>query len=178
MMNRLSAMWRRMRGSDDGAAAVEFAIIAPVLVLSGITAVDLGVALYQRMTIDHVLRSGAQLAMVDPGEQAVQDALQATGTKNFGPNEVAPAGSTATSDTTIHTGPSKLRLTAQRYCACPEAVGTAVACSTVCTGTVPTYIYYRLQRTKGFKGMLLGPTFQSASGKEITLSSTMEVQVR
>jgi pilus assembly protein CpaE len=171
MVNRIKAAWRSWRGSDDGLAAVEFAIFAPVLILMVLTALDMGFAVYQRMTMDHVLRSGAQFAMVDPegGAAAVQQVLQSTATKNFSPSEVAPAGSPNTEDT-IQTGqPAKLRLTAERYCACPEAISTAVNCASVCTGTQPTYIYYRLGATKGFKGMLL---------PSVPLSTRAEVQVR
>ena len=163
-----ASQWRRC---ESGAAAVEFAIFMPVLVLSGLAAVDLGLAVHQRMTMDHVLRSGAQIAMLDPGEQPVRDALQSTATKNFAAGEVAPAGSTSASDNTIQTGTAPLRVTATRYCACPEALGAAVPCATVCAGTVPTFIFYRLGATKGFNGILV-------RNSQITLSSSVEVQVR
>ena len=60
--------WRR---SEAGVSAVEFALFAPILFFALVAAVDVGLAEYERMTIDHVLRAGAQSAMVDQGQDQV-----------------------------------------------------------------------------------------------------------
>jgi Flp pilus assembly protein TadG len=55
---RLLSRVRRL--GEDGVSAVEFALIAPILFLSLLAMVDVGFAIHERMTIDHVLRAGAQ----------------------------------------------------------------------------------------------------------------------
>ncbi len=167
LVSRASAKWLRLKHATSGAAAVEFALFAPALILGVLVAVDLGLAVHERMTIDHVLRSGAQAAMVDPGEEDVRDILQSTASKNF--SNVADGGGSGTSGTTISTGSDALTLTVGRYCTCPESIGTEVTCSTTCEGTVPTYIYYKLEAAKQFDGMII-PT--------IPIDTDIEVQVR
>jgi hypothetical protein len=56
-----------------------------------------------------------------------------------------------------------------RDCACPEAKGTVVDCSTTCAGPTSTYVYYRLSGAKTYLGMLI---------PEILLGPTVKVQVR
>lgn len=149
-----AAWWRR----DDGVSAVEFAFIAPALFFGLVTTVDLGLALNERMTIDHVLRAGAQRAMADPGASAVLDVLNATAEKNFtlATNNVPPV-------------PNPLAVSVNKFCACPESTGVAVACSTICAGPKPTHIYYRLSGQKTYLGMIIPP---------ITARPSVQVQVR
>ena len=51
--HRLSALVR----SEDGVSAVEFALFAPILFFGLLSAVDIGFALHERMTIDHAAKS-------------------------------------------------------------------------------------------------------------------------
>jgi pilus assembly protein CpaE len=51
---------RDLKRSEAGVSAIEFALVAPVLALGLVAMADIGLALYERMTIDHVLRAGAQ----------------------------------------------------------------------------------------------------------------------
>lgn len=149
------AAWCR---NGDGTAAVEFAFLAPILFFGLLSMVDLGLAVNERMTIDHVLRAGAQRALADPGETAVMSALNATAEKNFtlASNNNPPVS-------------NPLALTVTRFCACPDQTGIAVACSTICTGTTPTFTYYRLSGQKTYKGMLI---------PSITAKPSVQVQIR
>lgn len=148
---RFLARW----GADrSGIAAIEFAALAPVLLLMVVGSLDLSGALRERMAIGHVLRAGAQVAMADPGAASVQAAMSGTA-------EGFSLGATA--------GPRTLTLTAQRICACPGAPDTAVACSTVCTGSQPTYIRYTLQAEKLYDAALV---------PDMRYSGTLEVQIR
>jgi pilus assembly protein CpaE len=150
----LVSWWR----GGEGASAVEFALIAPMLIIGLVTMVDVGLAANERMTIDHVLRSGAQRAMADPGAGAVLNVLKDTATRNFTlPPDGAPQP------------PHTLSLSAVRFCACPEDTGAAVACSTICSGPKPTFIYYRLLGAKTYKGMII---------PSVTSSISMQVQIR
>ncbi|HEX2134506.1 MAG TPA: TadE family protein [Microvirga sp.] len=147
----------RSARDQDGVSAVEFALVAPILAFSLVAAIDVGLAEYERMAIDHALRAAAQSAMADQGPDAVLRALQTTASKNF----------TLSDGTTSN--PDALKVSVKRFCACPEATGTEVSCSTVCAGPTSTFIYYRLTGTKFHKAAMLPP---------IELSPSVQVQVR
>lgn len=146
--------WRR---SQDGVSAVEFALFAPVLCFALVAAVDVGLAEYERMTIDHVLRAGAQTAMADPGQAQVLNVVQNTASKNF----------TVSTQATISA--DALKVDVERFCACPDSTGTAVDCSTTCASSAPPFIYYRMSGTKLHGGMIM---------PAISLGGSVQVQVR
>ena len=153
--------WRRLQRAEDGVSAIEFALFAPILVFLVLATVDLGRALTERISMGHVIRSGAQVAMRDPGAEEVQTVLETTADRNF-----AVASSDA--DNTFVMG-EPISLSVERFCACPDAVDTAVACSTICPGETPTFIYYRMSAEKDFSGIL---------ARNIPLGSSAQVQVR
>lgn len=64
--------WR----SEGGVSAVEFALIAPVMIGALVGMIDIGMAINARMSIDHVVRAAGQVAMADPGRDVVQQALE------------------------------------------------------------------------------------------------------
>lgn len=151
---RLSALLRRRRLGEAGVSAVEFGLIAPVLFVSLLAMVDVGFAIQERMTIDYVLRAGAQAAMDDPGKEKVLEVLTTTAQKNFSAADGLPA---FTVNEPYHP-----------WCECPENVGTYVACTTSCAGPAATSIYYNLEGTKTYDGIFLS----------IDLAPSMRVQVR
>ncbi|THK36105.1 pilus assembly protein CpaE [Ensifer sp. MPMI2T] len=148
-----------LQASQAGTSATEFALLAPVLALALVAMTDVGFALYERMTIDHALRAGAQAAMADPGPTQVQKVMQFTLAK-----------SAMLANATVSA--------VKRYCACPENTGvdpdTAPQCGTsLCANAAAPFIYYRLAATKNYQPMSLPevlPAFE--------LNSTMQVQVR
>ena len=144
--------WRR---SEAGVSAVEFALFAPILFFALVAAVDVGLAEYERMTIDHVLRAGAQSAMVDQGQDQVLKVVQNTASKNF------VLSNTVSADA--------LTVSVNRFCACPDNTSTAIACPTTCAGSAPTFIYYALRGTKIHNGMIM---------PAVTLSPSVQVQAR
>ena len=152
--NRLRGLLRR----EDGASAVEFALCAPVFIFACIMMADIGFAVHERMSLDHVLRSAAQMAMADPGEEEVQSVLESTASKHF---TVASEGTDIVEDAVI--------VDAARYCACPDNRTVSVACTTVCTGTVPTFTFYGMSAAKSYDGMILPP---------ISFNAHLDVQVR
>ena len=161
IINALASRAGRVRRCEDGVSTVEFALVVPVLAFSLLAAVDLGVALSERISMGHVVRSGAQVAMEDPGVADVKAAMTIAANQNF--------HTTADDPGTINTEYQPLALNADRYCACPDQPDVAVDCSNVCTGTVPTYIYYRVGVEKQFAGVL---------GKGFPMSASAQVQVR
>lgn len=145
-----------LRQSERGVSAIEFALVAPVFAIALVLMVDVGLALYERMAIDHVLRSGAQAAMADPGAADVLKIMQSTESANVDPGRAA-----------VTLDPPA------RFCACPENAGvdpgSAPACTAVCTSSAPPYVYYRMSASATYDGLLL---------PEIPLSSSVQVQVR
>ncbi|WEJ11989.1 AAA family ATPase [Sinorhizobium prairiense] len=155
----LSKKAGELKTSEAGASAVEFALIAPVLALGLVASADLGLAINERMTIDHVLRAGAQAALADPGAAQVQKVLVSTLAQS-------PRLASATLPAV------------KRYCACPEnadvAPEAAPQCGTVtCANAKPQFVYYRLAAAKSYRPMSLPvvlPVFE--------LGSSMQVQVQ
>ena len=158
---QVTRTWRaalRFARADDGVSALEFALLAPMMIFGLLATVDLGLALSERMTIDHVLRAGAQSAMEDIGVAAVDRVLRTTAMKSF-----SLAVSAAAGDDVL------LALSARRFCTCPEAPAASVACLTTCAHNTPTQIFYALSGEKTYSGLIL-PRFQQ--------SKALQVQVR
>jgi pilus assembly protein CpaE len=144
---------RRFRFGDDGVSAVEFALFAPMLLISLLAMVDIGFAIYERMTIDHVLRAGAQEAMSNQGKSRVLAVLNATAAKSFPPADMPVF---------------KVNHLYDPRCECPNSHGVPVACATTCPGPSATSIFYDLEGEKTYKGIFIS----------IDLASSVEVQVR
>lgn len=153
-IGRATTAWSRCR---RGVSAVEFALIAPILGFALLASTDLGLAVSERMAIHHVLRASAQHAMSDPGEAAVLDVMRSAAEANF----------TIDDGTASSTAP--LSLSAIRYAVCPEDLSFAVPPSTVCAGSKPTFIYYRLFARKTFTGWMM---------PAITFDRAVQVQIR
>ncbi|MFW6076353.1 MAG: TadE/TadG family type IV pilus assembly protein [Hyphomicrobiales bacterium] len=144
---------RRARLGEDGVSAVEFGLIAPILFVSLLAMVDVGFAISERMSLDSVLRAGAQEAMDDPGEADMQAALDAIAAENFAADAM-PVFNVAV------------------RCDCPAQPGEYLADCTVPTdcepGPTATSIYYHLEGTKTYDGIFM----------TIDLGPSVQVQVR
>lgn len=149
---------RRWMGADDGVSAVEFALLAPMLVFALLATVDLGFALAEHMTIDHVLRAGAQSATAAGNASSIDQVLRITAANNFAVAAPGAAGDD-----------SSLALEVERLCSCAGQPDTAVDCSTTCPGEAPTQIFYALSGEKTYSGTVL-PQFR--------LAPSLQVQVR
>lgn len=150
--------WLRLPGAllrcSAGVSAIEFAILAPVLVLGAFGTADAGRAIYQRMMIGQALRAGAQLAMVGADEAAIRDALQQVAGANF---TLADGADPAA---------GSLSVTVASYCGCPGAALAQVDCTAVCTDGGAAARFYRLAASKTFDGILL-PDFPVAGAIEV-----------
>ncbi|WP_299970841.1 TadE family protein [uncultured Roseobacter sp.] len=127
-------------GDRTGASAVEFSLIAPLIVLGLLGAIDVGQAVNQRIALESTLQAGAAIAMSDPGASAVRNAIA------FVDGDKKASAQRGT-----------LTLQVDRYCACIADAETAVACNTTCVGSAPTAIFYRLSGDTTFDGALLPP---------------------
>lgn len=154
-MSRLRRLLQQMhprRMGEDGVSAVEFGLIAPILFVSLLAMVDVGLAIAERMSIDSVLRAGAQEAMDDPGETEVQAALDAIAAQNFAADAMP----------VFHVEP---------LCDCPADPGVYLDCSvpTDCLpGPTATSRYYHLEGVKTYEGIFMS----------IDLGPSVQVQVR
>ncbi|MDK1385675.1 AAA family ATPase [Sinorhizobium sp. 8-89] len=147
------------KASETGASAVEFALIAPVLALALVAMADLGFAIYERMTLDHALRAGAQAAMADPGATQVYKVMQSTLAKSANLANTTVAAVT-------------------RYCACPENADvkpeTAPECGkTPCANSAPELIFYRLDAATLYRPMSAPEVLP-----DFDLNSSIQVEVR
>lgn len=145
---------------NSGVSAVEFALFLPILIFSFLATVDIGLALYERMTIDHVLRAGSESAMADQGNASVDSVLAAT----------AAASLPATKGLVL--SPSN------RFFACAESPDASVSSTATCAGGKPTGIFYRLSATKPYDGVFLPITIGHFKLLRFDLSSATTVQVR
>ena len=125
--------------SEQGASAIEFALLAPVLIIALLGTVDVGRALTEQMTLGSLLRTGAQSAIAGGDASAIDRVLRA-----------------ATDDDSVS-------VTVAPFCACPEGPQTAVECSTTCPGPAPTAIFYSLAAEKAFSGIFLPDRLLSRS---------------
>src|SRR5688572_8946166 len=146
---------------EQGSAGVEFALLAPVLVLACLATVDLGLAFNQRMTMDAMVRVGVEAAMADPGTAQVRGIVEGA----------AGDGVTVATDSagSFEMGGSSLSVSVARSCSCPENMSTSVNCSTSCAASAAPYVYYVISADKYYDAMLL---------PRLTLQSSIRVQVK
>lgn len=142
-------VWARLLRGEHGTSATEFALFAPIIIFSGLAMADMGIALYQRMSLDYVVRAGAKAAMSDPGEPTVLKVLQGSAKQNFANDP--------------------LELSVERYCACGEDRSASTDCTNLCPGPAAPFVYYRMDAAKDYSGVLL---------PKLDLRRQLEVQTR
>lgn len=136
-----------------GVSAVEFSLIAPLLVLGSFATVDAGMAVYEEMMITQALRSGAHLAITAQDEAQILNIVNVVASENFQVAQGAPS-----------TG--ELSTAISSYCVCPSATGAQVSCNATCAdNSAPTQLY-TISATKQFVGIML---------PEMTLSGAIDV---
>jgi len=155
------AQLRSWAKHEDGASAVEFSLFLPVIFFGCVTMGDIGLAVQQRMTLDQVVRAGAQIAMQDPGEEQVMSALKLSASKNF-----ALEGSEDDQRGIVN---DPVSVDVARYCSCPDDRAAPVSCSSPCVEEMVPFVFYRMSVAKNYDGMIT-PTF--------SLARDMEIQVR
>lgn len=64
---------RRFRTAEDGASAVEFAIVLPILVLLVFGIIEFGLAYNHYVSITHAAREGVRQASVGKSDDVVRD---------------------------------------------------------------------------------------------------------
>lgn len=125
--------------AEQGASAIEFALLAPVLIIALLGTVDVGRVLTEQMALESLLRAGAQSAIAGRDVSTIDGVLRA-----------------ASDDASVSVDVAQI-------CACPENPQAPVACSTTCAGPGPTAVYYSLTANKPFSGIFLPGTLLSRS---------------
>ncbi len=150
---RSRRLFRDLLHSTAGVSAVEFAIMSPVLVLCCFGMVDIGMAVYERMMINQVLRAGAQPAFQGMNDGVVLNVLQETATQNF-----SVADGEATGD--------ELEVGVSSHCACPGDATVGVTCGATCESGSVALRLYRLTASKAYEGVIL-PEFPLSGSLEV-----------
>jgi Flp pilus assembly protein TadG len=110
----LLGRFRRGKRGKAGNAAVEFALIAPILASALVAMVDLGVGFYERMEVENAAQAGAQYAI----------------SKGWNPSAVVTAVTSASSLASISAVPGPTQ-----SCGCPNGTTlVAAACGSTCPG--------------------------------------------
>ena len=112
----------RLVGDDEGVAAIEFGVVASVLIILMVMATDLGLAMQHRSQMEGAVRAG------------LQKALDSTAT-------LTVVEDYTLSSTDLPTDP-EAEATAEQQCGCPD--GTEVDCSTGTCGASPMRKYVEL----------------------------------
>lgn len=114
-----------------GASALEFGIIAPMLVLGLMAMVDVGLGLGVRMELDRIVRAGAQAAISLNNDADAIEALV-----------VASSGS-----------PVDLSVEVERLCSCGDA---AASCTAVCGSGDAPEVFYAIAAERPHAGLFFG----------------------
>jgi hypothetical protein len=121
----------QLRKSESGAAIAEFGIIAPILIFSALTALDLGLAFSSKMEVDQVVRAGGAAAIESASEEKIEEVM-------------------------LGADPGPLDVSAERFCSCPDgAEGETVDCTSICPGPAAPYVFYKLTAQRTYDGILL-----------------------
>jgi len=116
----------RLRRSQSGSAAVELALVLPILLLLIIGVVDYGRAFYTSITVANAARAGAEY-----GAQGPATSVDTAGMKTFAQGDGQDAGT--------------LTLSAQTYCECAGAVQV---CTSTCPGGIAPDVFVEVTATK------------------------------
>lgn len=149
----LRGLLARLLRCAAGVSAVEFAVVAPVLIFGTLATADVGMAVYERMMINQVLRAGAQPALRGAEESVVLSALEEAARENFTVTAGEPTA-------------DEIALDVESRCACPGQTGVGIGCLTVCSSGTVAFRFYRLWAGKTYQGVLL---------PEFTFSASLEV---
>ena len=154
-LKKLRTQLNRMKSREDGTSAIEFGLFTPILFFSLLATIDIGMAINERILMDQALRAGAEQAMFDPGQTAVEGVVQSAARIGF---KVDGSGGAL----------GEMTVNVTEYCTCPDAPTTAISCSTACS-VADSYKYYTIAGSK---------TYQSVIIPDITFNSSLKVQVR
>lgn len=138
----MRAAWiRHLRKAQTGVAAIEFAILAPLLVLLLIGIVEVGLASYEALQVQSAAEAGALYA--------AKNGWNSNGIETAVVNATGASGITAT--------PAP-----QTFCGCPQASGiSTTSCSATCPGGTSPGQYVEVDAALTHEPILPFPGFPS-----------------
>jgi Flp pilus assembly protein TadG len=112
---------RSVAVGNEGSAALEFTIFAPILLGGAVCTMDLGLGMYRNMQVQHAAQAGAQYAISHGYDAAA----------------ISSAVTQATTYADISASPAP-----DQFCGCPSSTGVnSVTCGSTCTGGLAAGTY-------------------------------------
>jgi Flp pilus assembly protein TadG len=143
----LGRLWSDRRGI----AAVEFGLIAALLLVLGLAGIDGGLALWTQTAVDRAAQAGADYADIQ------------------GSSDTSGISSAAAGATSLTVTPN-----VSTYCGCASATGLVVqACSTTCSGGATIGTYVSVTVSKNFTPILSWLWTSHLTNGVVNLTSTV-----
>jgi Flp pilus assembly protein TadG len=143
-----------LRHRADGTAAVEFALIGPILIAIMVPLIDLGLGYYQKMQVEDAAQAGAQYAMAH----------------GWNSTAIGAAVSAATALSAITASPAPVQ-----SCGCPSGSSvTSAACGTKCGNGQPAGTYVTVSAQAVYTTLIPYPGI--GSSVMLTAQSTARIQ--
>lgn len=147
----------RLRGlvqNRSGVAAIEFAVIGPVLAMAMVAAADLGLGFYSDMQVQTSAQAGTEYAVAH----------------GFNATAMANAVTAATPASGISASPAP-----SNFCGCPSSDNvTPVTCGTTCTDGTQAGQYAKVTATRTYSTLIPYPMFPDSFTQ--TATSTVRIQ--
>lgn len=148
----IRCLWRRLTRREEGVAAVEFALVTPVLILMAVCTVDLGMGFHRKMQVQNGADAGAAAASII-GFDAQAITLAITSAAPLAVADPAP----------------------RKFCGCPELWGISeVECAMVCPEGVPVGTYVSTSAQATYNSIFPYPIIGSA----VTFRTTAVVRLQ
>lgn len=149
-----SRLLRRLREADQGAVAVEFAMLAPALVLMMVCVADVALGIYYKMRVQNAAQFGTQYAVAH----------------GFDGSTIAAAVKSTSTISNLSVTPAPYQ-----YCGCPTA-GTisGIACTSTCADGSWPGLYAVISAQGAYTTMIPYPLFP----KSFTFASQATVRVQ
>ena len=137
---------------DDGAAAIEFGLIAIILVMLLVCATDLGLAFYSDMQVQAATEAGTQYAVLH----------------GYSSTAIQTAASNATAGSGISSNSSE-------FCGCASSSGVSTAiCSSTCSDGTMAGVYVTVTSGKTYQTLIHYPLLPAVFQQSAT--STVRIQ--
>lgn len=138
---KLRRFLARAAGNTDGAAAIEFGVLVPMLALMVTAVIDIGLGVYSKMQLEDSAQAGVEWAIRN----------------GFDANAISSAVTAATNSSRISAMPAPVQ-----FCGC--ATGSSVSsatCGTTCPGGAQTGTYVTVSAQTTFNTTLNYPVVPS-----------------
>ncbi|MBI3677965.1 MAG: pilus assembly protein [Proteobacteria bacterium] len=136
-LRAISAPFAKGKRATSGAAAIEFAMVGPLLGMLLVVSADFSLAFYSDMQVQTSAQSGAQYAAV----------------YGFNATAISSAVTNATSTSGISASPAP-----SQFCGCPTSSAvTSTTCGTTCSDGMTAGTYIKVTATRTYSTILAYP---------------------